>query len=270
MTKETIEYLPVADIDTAPQVRENAVDDSIRNLAVTLRDAGLQQPIRVRRNGDRFIVVDGERRLRAARLLKWELIAAMVEQRELSDTEVVQRQLIANCMRKDLSRMEIARAIDALIKESNRSDAEVGSMIGFSGPTVSRYRAMLELPPTMQEHVQTGALPYSKACELKNIKDPEKQAELVERAVNGKMSRDAIKAEVKKSKRKSKSTKRSHRRSTIVLLSNGRSVSATGLESGYDALIVALLEAVDLVKAAQAKGIALDDFLKASKGKSAA
>ena len=132
MTKETIEYLPVAAIDTGPQVRENAVDDSIRNLAVTLREVGLQQPIRVRRNGNRLVVVDGERRLHAARLLKWDRIAAIVEERDLSGAEIVQLQLIANLLRKNLSGMETARR--------NRWPDERNKLVGDGSRGKTRYQ----------------------------------------------------------------------------------------------------------------------------------
>jgi len=214
--------------------------------------------------------VDGERRLHAARLLQWDRIAAIVEEGELSGTEVVQRQLIANCMRKNLSSMEMARAIDALVKGTNRSKGDVGNMIGLTGPTVSKYLAMLELPPAMQEHVASGALPYSKAYEIRSEEDPAKQSELVERAVKGKLTRDAASAAVKKSKRGRKGAKRPRKRNDAISLKDGRMVTVSGAESSYESWIAALLEAAEVLKTAQADGIAIDKFQKTSKARPAA
>ncbi len=270
MTKETIEYLPVAAIDTAPQVRENAVDDSIRNLAVTLREVGLQQPIRVRRNGNRLVVVDGERRLHAARLLKWDRIAAIVEERDLSGAEIVQLQLIANLLRKNLSGMETARAIDGLMKETSWSATEVAGKLGISIATVSKLRALLDLPCAVQEQVQNGSLAPSTAYALGKIADPAEQTELVHQAANGQLTRDAANVKAKRQSRPRKGRKRSRPCSITAAVANRRvSVSGAAL-NGLPEFIAVLEELVGRAKAAQSEGIELDDFLKTLKAKSAA
>ena len=264
MTKETIEYLPVADIDTALQVRECANDESIRNLSVTLSEVGLQQPIRVRRSGERFIVLDGERRLLGARLLKWNTIAAIIEEREISSSETMQRQVIANGQRKNLSSMEVARAIDALIKETGWSATEVARKLGISVATVSKLRALLDLPSAVQEQVQTGALPYSKAYDLKNVNDPAKRSELVERAVNGELPRDAISVEVKKSKRGRKSAKRSRKTSVHLPVGDKCRMALTGA-GDIKAFVACLQELVRAAETALAEGLEWSGFINAAR-----
>src|SRR4051794_38916321 len=91
-------------IRTARQVRESF--DGIDGLADTLSEVGQLHPIRVRKEGDYYLIVDGERRYRAAKQLGWKTISCIVEQKDLSAGEVTQRQLIANCQREDLKPLE--------------------------------------------------------------------------------------------------------------------------------------------------------------------
>lgn len=262
MSKETIDYLPVGAIDTKPQVRESASDDSIRNLAVALKEVGQLQPIRVQRSGERFIAVDGERRLHAARLLQWESIAAIIEERELNSSETVQRQLIANCMRKNLSSMEIARAIETLIEETGWSASEVAGKLGFSAATVSKLRALLDLPATIQEQVQNGSLATSTAYVLGKVDDPARQAELVQEAASGALTRDAANAKAKRRPNPSKRTKRA-RPANIYATISGNRVSMSGRNLNSIETVIALLEElVGKAKAAHAGGMGLEEFLK--------
>jgi len=235
-----------------------------------MNEAGLMHAIRVRRSGDRFIVVDGERRLHAARLLKWESIDAIIEERELSSAEITQRQLIANCMRKNLSPVEVGRAIEALMMKTGWSATEVGRKLGLSGPSVSRFRALVKLPATMQEHVENGTLAASTAYALAKVCDPNKQAELVQEAASGQLTRDAATV---KAKRPSKSRKGStrKRRPNVTAFVGNRRVTMSGSElSDLGAMIGLLDELLGKAKAALSEGIDLEEFLRTLKSKAAA
>jgi ParB family transcriptional regulator, chromosome partitioning protein len=260
---EAIQYLSVADIQLAPQIRQ-ADDESIHNLAAACREVGQLQAIRIRRDGDKLIVVDGERRLRAAHLLGWEKIAAIVEERELSASDIIQRQLIANIQRKNLSGLEAAHAIEKLVQHTG-SAKQVAAMLGVSGGTVSKLRALLKFPASMQEQVQNGSLPASTAYALKKAKDPARQAELANEAANGRLTRDSATKKAKyKGERKPK-TKRAPKPRATMSLGSGRSMTVTGEGLSLETMIAWLDAFLGKARLAQSQGVDLTAFFKALK-----
>lgn len=143
MIQEAIQYLPVDQVECEAQVRGHVADESLMGLARSMQEVGLQQPIRVRRDGGRFIVVDGERRVRAALLVKMKEIAAIVEEKPLCDGEVTQRQLIANVQRCDLSPCEKARGIQRLLEVTKWPASEAAGKLGLSNGIAAPRAALV-------------------------------------------------------------------------------------------------------------------------------
>lgn len=264
MSHEAIQYLPLERITVLPQVRQQIDEESLRGLAVTLKRIGQQSPIRIRRDGDRLIVVDGERRLMAAKLAGFSTIAVIIEERPLNAGEVTQRQLIANCQRKNLSPLEIAGAIAELIRETNWQYDEVAAELGFSPATVSRLLALLELPAPIQSQVAAGKIPASSAYQIARASDPQQQADLAEQVASGQLTRDALNGQMKRHKQSEKEAPKgvvSPSRVTAAL-DGSRSVTVKGPGLTLESFIGWLEELLAKARKARPRGVELQAFIK--------
>src|SRR6202162_2822818 len=170
---EQIQYLPISKIVCERQVRDHIDEASLQELA--FKEVGQLQPIRVRKVGDKYVVVDGARRFRAASCAAFPAIAAIIETQELDEGQVIRRQLIANC-HEDLKPMEKARAIARLMEVTGWSASECAKRLGMSNANMSRLLALLSLPAPIQEQVEAGVNPSSAADELARAVHPAKHA----------------------------------------------------------------------------------------------
>ena len=132
-----VQQIPLDKIDEK-QVREHFDEDSIIGLAHTMAESGLITPITVTANGDRYILVAGGRRVRAARKAGWKTIAGIVRTRELTRTELLLPQMLENAQREDLRPLEKAKATSTLMKESGWSASEVAKKLGLLNATITR------------------------------------------------------------------------------------------------------------------------------------
>lgn len=190
MTHDAIQHLPLEQISVAPQVREEFDEASLNGLALSLKQVGQLQPIGVRRDGERLVLVYGERRLRAAKLAGLKTIKASIEERQLSSDEATQQQLAENCHRKQLTPMERARGIKKFMAERGCTASEAAVRLDFSPPAVSRHLNLLSLQSEVSQKVESGAIPASTAYELTKVTDPAKQIELAQKIVDGKLTRE--------------------------------------------------------------------------------
>lgn len=221
--------VPLAEIHVAAQVRAHFDEAAIALLAQSMREVGLLQPIRLRLVEGKLVVTDGERRLRAARLLGWTSIAAFVDGEGMTDAEIVQRQLIANCQRDDLDPMEKAKAIDRLLREAKWTAAMVAERLGMSPASVSKLTALLLLPEDVQKAVTSGDVGASTAYEIAKERDPKERARLSAEAVAGRLTRARVTRRGQPPERTR--PKRRPRRATpyvLLALGGGRSVRIAG------------------------------------------
>src|SRR5262249_54765192 len=158
-------------------------------LAITIRDAGQLVPIRLRKDGDGYAIVDGHRRYEAMRLLKRAEIAAIVDP-ELDDSESLTRQWISNCQRAEISILDRSRTIQQLMNQTGWSPTETSKHLGVAPAVISRAVAMLSLPEPIVAQIERGELPPSTAIELSKITDRERQQQLADAAANGQATRD--------------------------------------------------------------------------------
>jgi ParB family chromosome partitioning protein len=258
---ERIEYLPIGKIVCERQVRDHIEEASIRELASGLREVGQLQPIRVRTVGDKYVVVDGERRYRAAaEHAGFQTIAAIIETQDLDEGQIIHRQLIANC-HEELKPMEKARAIARLMEVTGWSASDTGKRLSMSNANVSRLLALLSLPAPIQKQVEDGVIPSSAAAELARVDDAAKQAELAQRIAGGHLTRDGLSGERKAARKNGGATKPAASRATAVL-DKKRSVTVSSEGLDLESFLQILEELVVKVRKIRPRGIGLTTFLR--------
>lgn len=260
MNEEQIQYVAPEKIACDQQVRTRFDEEQGLGLLQSIKTIGIQHPLRVRRDGERFVVVDGERRLRAARKAGLALVPVIVDERELSEADTMTRQLILNCQRQELSPLETAVAIGRLMKETGWSASRVATTLGFSNATVSRLLALTGLPDDIRDKVAAGAIPASAAYELSHIDDAAVQADLARQVEAGALKRDAIRGAARGERRRRDRKSRASRLTARV--TEGLSVTVKSSSLTLDDLIRWLEVLVARAREAQPRGTDMAGFLK--------
>ncbi|WP_422931883.1 ParB/RepB/Spo0J family partition protein [Singulisphaera sp. PoT] len=190
------------------QPRTEFDQDALERLASSLKQRGQLQPIRVRWDDalDRYVVVVGERRMRAARLAGMTSIACVVATGTPTPEELLEDQLIENCLREDLRPVEQAKAFRALLNKLGISQRQLAERLQVSPPTITRALALLELPEPIQASVELGEIAPHTAYEISKIEDAEAQAEVAAQAAQGRLKRDEMRSMVTRTPRASKSS----------------------------------------------------------------
>jgi ParB family chromosome partitioning protein len=177
-----IESLPVDLVDGSPfQPRRRFDDEALAELAQSIRRHGILQPILVRRCGERFELIAGERRLRAARLAGVREIPAVV--RDCSDERAFEAALVENLQREEINSVDAALAYRRLAAEFGYTQAEIAHRTGKSRAAVANCLRLLQLPPAVLDLVEDGALTEGHARALLGLLDPALQEELARWAV---------------------------------------------------------------------------------------
>ena len=184
----SIQEIPVGDLDTNPdQPRQTFDDESIAQLADSIRDQGVLQPLLVVPfNGGRYRIIAGERRYRASRLAGLETLPCIVK-----DIDVVRQMeiaLIENLQREDLNPLEAAKGIQALMKQCGYTQEKVSTRLGKSRPAVANLLRMLTLPDEVTEMVRDGLLSAGHARVLAGLNSREEQIRLAHLAADEGMS----------------------------------------------------------------------------------
>ncbi len=181
---EGVVELPVDEIvPNRFQPRQDFDAESLEELAASIREHGVVQPIIVRRAGVNYEIVAGERRWRAARLAGRKSIAAVV--RELSDGEAAMVALIENVQREDLNPIEEARAYRCLMEQFGLTQEEVALRVGKSRPAIANALRLLSLDETVQKWIAEGKLSAGHARALASLNSPAAQREVGRRVVEG-------------------------------------------------------------------------------------
>ncbi len=156
-TTTGLEAVPLDSIDPNPdQPRRAFPEESLRELADSIRSSGVVQPILVRRVDSRYQLVVGERRWRAARLAGLDRIQAVV--RELTDREALELALTENLLREDLNPLDVAGAYNALQEKYHLNHEEIAARLGVNRSTVTNTLRLLRLSPEVQYMVVSGEI----------------------------------------------------------------------------------------------------------------
>ncbi len=178
---EPITHLRIDQIDPNPlQPRRIFQQDRLLELAQSIRTNGIVQPIVVRQIGDRYQLVVGERRWRAAQIAKLDTIPVVV--RDIADDRLLEITLIENIQREDLNPIETALAFQRLVDELHLSHEEIGNRTGKDRSTISNFLRLLQLPPDIQDLVSERRLSQGHARCLLGL-PAELQREVAEKTV---------------------------------------------------------------------------------------
>mgnify|MGYP002624033204 CR=1 FL=1 len=210
------------------QPRKEISEESIARLAQSLRSKGQMFPIRVRWDDQlqSWVIISGERRWRAAQSAGLETIDCYFHERPLSDSELLEQQLVENLLREDLKPIEEARAFASLMKLNGWNGKELAAALHVTPSKVSRALALLDLPEDIQHQVDARQLPARSAYELSKLPDDETRRELAEQTVRGGMTHKEAADAVRQ--RRGKPTKSPRRASLTFLAENGLQIVVRG------------------------------------------
>src|SRR5690625_4891432 len=183
-------------VPNAYQPRTQFDEEKIKELAQTLQTHGIIQPIVVRKKeADIYEVIAGERRLRAAKLLGWEEISAIV--RDLNDTETASIALIENIQREELSVIEEANAYEQLLAMHELTQEALAQRLGKSQSTVANRIRLLTLPEEIQEGLMIKTITERHARALMKLKDEESQIKYYHLVVEKQLTVREIELQIK-------------------------------------------------------------------------
>lgn len=189
--------LDIADIEINPfQPRTNFNEDALKELASSIRELGVIQPITVRKLAfNKYQLVSGERRFRASKLIGNTSIPAYI--RIANDQESLEMALVENIQRQDLDPIEIALSYQRLIDEIKLTQEQMSERVGKKRSTISNYLRLLKLDPIIQTGMRDGFISMGHGRAMINIDKQIDQLEVYEKIISNKLSVRATEALVK-------------------------------------------------------------------------
>lgn len=186
-----LQEIPVGEVrPNRLQPRDHFDEEALASLAESIREVGVLQPILVRRAEDGYELIAGERRWRASRRVGLQTIPAIV--RGVDDISSLQQALIENVQREQLNPLEEAAAYQQLIEDFQLTHDDVARRVGKSRATITNTLRLLQLPPSIQRHLQEGSLRMGHARALLGTPDRAFQEQLAKRAVAEDLSVRAV------------------------------------------------------------------------------
>ncbi|WP_338200126.1 ParB/RepB/Spo0J family partition protein [Lactobacillus rizhaonensis] len=180
--EEEIQDLNLSDIRPNPyQPRKNFDDKSLKELADSIKENGVFQPIIVRKSIKGYEIIAGERRFRASKLAKKTTIPAIV--RDFSESQMMEVAVLENLQREDLTPLEEAQAYEMLQKNLGLTQEEVSKRMGKSRPYIANYLRLLTLPNKTKHLLQHGELSMGQARTLLGLKNKDKIDEVAKQVV---------------------------------------------------------------------------------------
>ena len=240
------------------QPRVEFSEDAIERLSQSIRDKGQLSPIRVRWAADleKWVIISGERRWRATRHAGLPTIDCYFHEGELAKTEIMEQQLIENLLREDLSPMEEAKAFRALMEVNEWNGKQVADALRVPASKVSRVLSLLDLPPDIQQKVESGEIAARTAYELSKLSNEDSQRQLADQAAAGQLTISDASNAVRKRAGKAKAAPRGTRQ--VIVVENGWKVTITAQQKGtYDEIERALELALEDVRTRINSGLQL-------------
>lgn len=184
---DAVHELPIEQIDRNPyQTRTRWDEAALQELAASIRQSGVLQPVTVRPHAGRFQLITGERRWRASQIAGKITVPAIV--RQVSNEQAMEMTIIENLQREDLNAMEQARAYERLSHEFNLTQEQMAQRTGKDRSSVANFMRLLKLPPEIQALVETDKLTFGHAKALMAIDSAEAMSRLAQRVVAMSMS----------------------------------------------------------------------------------
>lgn len=184
---EAVIQIPVAKIDPNPlQPRVDFDDQALRDLATSIQSDGVLQPVVVQRDQDRYILVVGERRLKACRLAGLPTVPAII--RNIESEKLLEVTLVENIQRENLNPLEIAAALDRMIADLGLIHGELAERTGMSRTSITNHLRLLKLPLAVKDLLRKGQLQMGHARALLAIDNESQQEALAHRAVEARLA----------------------------------------------------------------------------------
>lgn len=190
--------IPASQVDPNPYQPRMAFDnDSLEELAESIRTFGLIQPISVRKRPDgRYQIISGERRFRACRLAGMDVIPAYI--RATDDQGMLEMAIVENIQRQDLDPIEVAMSYQRLIDECHLTQERMAQRVGKKRASVANYLRLLKLPAKVQHDLKAGLLSTGHAKVLLGVEDPHIQELLCDLTIKDGLSVRQLEEKVRK------------------------------------------------------------------------
>jgi len=192
--------LPLSYIEANPyQPRMSFDDDELADLAASIKVHGIIQPVTVKRlSADKYHIISGERRFRAAKIAG--LLDIPVFIREAGDQEMLELALIENIQRADLNPIDIAISYQRLIDEFDITHESISDRVGKKRSTITNYLRLLRLSPSSQDALKNGTISMGHAKVLTGVDSADLEIEYLRRIIDSSLSVREAEALLKKSK----------------------------------------------------------------------
>lgn len=173
-------------IPNPTQPRTEFDEEALEELADSIRQLGLIQPITVKREGEKYIIISGERRWRAAEKAELKRLPAYI--REVDDTTLHAMALVENIQREDLNAIEISLGMQRLVEECGLTQEALAERLGKKRSTVANYLRLLNLPEEIQLAIKGGIISMGHAKALAAVESKAKQLSLLKRCIKSNLS----------------------------------------------------------------------------------
>jgi len=183
-TADRVISISVEDVTPNPyQPRIQMDNESLKELAASIKEKGVVQPILVRSMGtDKYEIIAGERRFRACKMVGLPEVPAIVK--EVSDTEAMAIAITENIQREDLNAVELARAYAALMNEFNLTQEQLAQSVGKSRPAVANMMRLLQLPQEIQENILSCKISMGHARALLSLEQQNLQIDVCKKIID--------------------------------------------------------------------------------------
>lgn len=168
------------------QPRTNFKNDALNELADSIKELGLIQPLTIRKKNKKYELISGERRLRSSKIAGLKKVPVYI--RNVDDISMLEMALVENIQRTDLDPIEIAMSYQQLIKECKITQQELSKRIGKKRTTITNYIRLLKLPPLIQAGLRDGIISMGHARTLINVDNKLLQLELYREVVRKNLS----------------------------------------------------------------------------------
>lgn len=201
--EEEIKELPISKLRVNPyQPRKTFNEEALKELAESIKEHGVIQPIIVKKSIKDYEIVAGERRYRASKLAGKETIPCII--RNFTDEQMMEIAVLENLQRENLNSIEEAMAYESLMKNLNLTQDQVAKRVGKSRSYITNILGLLNLPNEVKELVKDGKLTQSHARTLSKLEDNNKIIELANKIINENLNVRDIEQQTKTETKKEK------------------------------------------------------------------
>lgn len=185
--KHGIKVVDIMEIEpNFDQPRKKFSPEELYELSVSIKQHGILQPLIVRKKDNKYQIIAGERRYRAARLANMEEIPIIIK--DISDEQTLEISLIENIQRQDLNSMELACAYSLLLERFGLTQDQIAEKVGKSRPSITNIMRLLQLPPYIQQKLRDEEISFGHARAILSIKDSKLQSQVVDCIIEKELS----------------------------------------------------------------------------------